>query len=247
MSSGLYDLPGASATATAAAWAKRFDGPMTNVSSVYFGLSRAWSCLAFGDGLGSASSKSSGESYPSVRTSPTWRVWSIVTPMWAGSPSASLNAASIRGRRRFSRRSRVNSLGAAIINVDSCMVSGTQLDMMARLGTSSSATTCVHNRETSLLRPMEGPSVMSLLARARLSASSHQLRGLSGPGCPHDTTVPVDSHSRVWGPSGDGNVEKPNGPIARRATSCSMILCVVGVSPEVHPVLVLVAARNGSS
>ena len=40
MNSGLYALAGDSATATAAAWANRLDEPMTNVSKVYFGLSR---------------------------------------------------------------------------------------------------------------------------------------------------------------------------------------------------------------
>ena len=33
-------MPGASATATAAAWGNRLDEPITNVSKVYFGLSR---------------------------------------------------------------------------------------------------------------------------------------------------------------------------------------------------------------
>ena len=40
MNSGLYAFAGDSATATAAAWANRLDEPMTNVSKVYFGLSR---------------------------------------------------------------------------------------------------------------------------------------------------------------------------------------------------------------
>src|SRR5439155_163177 len=40
MNSGLYALAGDSATATAAACANRFDEPMTNVSNMYFGLSR---------------------------------------------------------------------------------------------------------------------------------------------------------------------------------------------------------------
>ena len=40
MNSGLYALAGASATATAAAWANRLLAPMTKVSKVYFGLSR---------------------------------------------------------------------------------------------------------------------------------------------------------------------------------------------------------------
>jgi hypothetical protein len=39
----LYAFAGASATATAAACAKRFDDPMTNVSKVYFGFRRAGS------------------------------------------------------------------------------------------------------------------------------------------------------------------------------------------------------------
>ena len=43
MNSGLYALAGASATATAAACAKRFELPMTNVSKRYFGFSRAGS------------------------------------------------------------------------------------------------------------------------------------------------------------------------------------------------------------
>ena len=38
-------MPGASATATAAACAKRLDDPMTNVSKTYFGLSRVSSAL----------------------------------------------------------------------------------------------------------------------------------------------------------------------------------------------------------
>ena len=40
MVSGLYDLPGLSATAIAAAWANRLELPMTKVSKVYLGLSR---------------------------------------------------------------------------------------------------------------------------------------------------------------------------------------------------------------
>src|SRR5256885_14069633 len=40
MNSGLYALAGDSATATLAACANRLDEPMTNVSKVYFGLSR---------------------------------------------------------------------------------------------------------------------------------------------------------------------------------------------------------------
>ena len=48
MNSGLYDLAGASATATAAAWANRFEEPMTNRSKVYLGVS--WGRSATGGG-----------------------------------------------------------------------------------------------------------------------------------------------------------------------------------------------------
>src|SRR5690606_30001566 len=40
MNNGLYALAGDSATAMAAAWANRLDGPITNVSNWYLGLSR---------------------------------------------------------------------------------------------------------------------------------------------------------------------------------------------------------------
>ena len=53
MKSGLYALAGASATASAAACANRFDEPMTNVSNVYFGFrpsTRRGSQLEFGRG-----------------------------------------------------------------------------------------------------------------------------------------------------------------------------------------------------
>src|SRR5919197_2480626 len=45
MNNGLYALAGASATATAAACEKRLLDPMTNVSKVYLGFSRASSTV----------------------------------------------------------------------------------------------------------------------------------------------------------------------------------------------------------
>src|SRR5689334_1016239 len=48
MNNGLYALAGDSATATAAACAKRFDDPMTKVSNMYFGFSRLPSGVAAG-------------------------------------------------------------------------------------------------------------------------------------------------------------------------------------------------------
>src|SRR5205823_3358865 len=53
MKRGLYACAGASATASAAAWAKRFDEPITNESNVYFGLTPAtwpnhvWKVVSF--------------------------------------------------------------------------------------------------------------------------------------------------------------------------------------------------------
>src|SRR6185369_14510601 len=66
MNSGLYALAGDSATATAAAWANRFDEPMTNVSKVYFGLSRLPPSPA-------------GRGRSSRWCSPTWALPSLIT------------------------------------------------------------------------------------------------------------------------------------------------------------------------
>ena len=61
MNSGLYALAGASATATAAAWAKRLLAPMTKVSKVYFGFSRVASASVM-----LTSSSGRGRRWPSV-------------------------------------------------------------------------------------------------------------------------------------------------------------------------------------
>src|SRR3546814_20837680 len=55
MNSGLYAFAGASATATAAAWAKRLDWPMTKLSNVYLGFNRV-SLREAGDAASPASS-----------------------------------------------------------------------------------------------------------------------------------------------------------------------------------------------
>src|SRR5215211_9055599 len=67
MNSVLYDLAGASATATAAAWANRFDEPMTNRSKVYLGVSRGRSATGRGTTGGlSCSSSPVSSSGPTV-------------------------------------------------------------------------------------------------------------------------------------------------------------------------------------
>jgi hypothetical protein len=64
MVSGLYDLPGFSATATAAACANRLEAPMTKVSKVYFGFSRA--SISLRGRTGSATSDSGRSTVPAV-------------------------------------------------------------------------------------------------------------------------------------------------------------------------------------
>src|SRR5689334_21960399 len=58
MSSGLYARPGASAAATAAACAKRFDEPITKLSKTYFGFSRVSSTLPTGRAVGASGDES---------------------------------------------------------------------------------------------------------------------------------------------------------------------------------------------
>src|SRR5436190_3234006 len=101
MKSGLYACAGASATASAAAWAKRFDEPITNRSNVYFGFmpvsppAPAWRGFASAAGLGASTGTRS-------RTeSATRRSW----------PVTSRTAAPIRPRKCPSIHSRVKSFG----------------------------------------------------------------------------------------------------------------------------------------
>src|SRR5918994_790151 len=95
MKSGLYAWAGASATARAAAWAKRFDEPITNESNVYFGFSPS----TRGGGSGARAFSSPG--LCSRPTSSTRR----------SSPAASRTAASIRPRKWPSIHSRAKSFG----------------------------------------------------------------------------------------------------------------------------------------
>src|SRR3954471_2621556 len=58
MSRGLYARPGASAAATAAAWANRLDEPITKLSKTYFGFSRVSSTLPTGLAVGASGDES---------------------------------------------------------------------------------------------------------------------------------------------------------------------------------------------
>src|SRR2546428_6956722 len=128
MNSGLYAFAGASATATAAAWANRLLDPMTNVSNVYFGLSRAGSarpdgrCAAttagaqLSAGAVSSVTDSIGSRAPS-RTTDTGG--STVTATRTSRPSWIDSAVVISGRSRVSSSSLANSLGTATSAVSS--------------------------------------------------------------------------------------------------------------------------------
>src|SRR3954467_13422054 len=93
MKSGLYACAGASATASAAAWAKRFDEPITKESNVYLGLIPPGSAAGSGGGrAGGAGGRGGGGG--GVGGGCLWRalVWG---GRWFGAPVASLIAARI--------------------------------------------------------------------------------------------------------------------------------------------------------
>src|SRR6266480_6264084 len=100
MKSGLYACAGASATANAAAWAKRFDEPITNRSNVYFGFIPV-SPAAPRRGFASAAGLGVATGTRSRTESATRRSW----------PVTSRTAAPIRPRKWPSIHSRVKSFG----------------------------------------------------------------------------------------------------------------------------------------
>src|SRR5213080_4894901 len=109
MKSGLYACAGASATARAAACAKRFDEPITKRSNVYFGfIPESTAPLAdrpFGASAGAGVSAGT----RSVTESATRRSW----------PVTSRTAAPIRPRKWPSIHSRVKSFGTTRTNASS--------------------------------------------------------------------------------------------------------------------------------
>ena len=113
MKSGLYAWAGASATASAAACAKRFDEPMTKLSKVYFGFVRA----------GSDSSPLPGIDAPAsspARLDHGCRVPSAtVSTTRTSRPSTSRAAARTKPRKCPSIHSRVKSFGTTTENASS--------------------------------------------------------------------------------------------------------------------------------
>src|ERR671925_1027870 len=105
MKSGLYACAGDSATASAAACAKRFDEPMTNESKVYLGLRPPSLCLRLGS-ADEAATVSRGRS-------------ATVSLMRRSCPVASRAAAPISPRKWPSIHSRVKSFGTETTSVSS--------------------------------------------------------------------------------------------------------------------------------
>src|SRR5256714_11091071 len=108
MKSGLYAWAGASATASAAACAKRFDDPITNRSNVYFGFIPESSDPAAAC-LGATSGRGMSTGIRSLTDSATRRSW----------PVTSRTAAPISPRKWPSIHSRVKSLGTPRTNASS--------------------------------------------------------------------------------------------------------------------------------
>src|ERR1700675_1817134 len=104
MKSGLYACAGASATASAAACAKRFEEPITNESKVYFALSPMPS-----GSRRCASAGAAGSPATSLTSSWIWRSWPVASP----------TAARIRPMKWPSIQSRVKSFGTASTNSSS--------------------------------------------------------------------------------------------------------------------------------
>src|SRR5580765_2729610 len=109
MKSGLYACAGASATASAAACANRFDEPITNESKVYFGFMPAFGELSSEERLGGGATlgRSSGLGLATV------------SAIRRSCPVTSRTAAEMKPRKWPSIHSLVKSFGTPITNVSS--------------------------------------------------------------------------------------------------------------------------------
>src|SRR5215211_1923045 len=114
MNSGLYACAGASAIASAAACAKRFEEPITNESNVYLGLIPAASGRGSGGGVSVAAPLTAGAGTAGGATgsSDSTRRWTRYS-----APVASLTAARINSRKWPSIHSRVKSFGTLTTRV----------------------------------------------------------------------------------------------------------------------------------
>src|SRR5215204_1018839 len=113
MKSGLYACAGASATASAAAWAKRFEEPITNESKVYFGFIPAASGRGSGGGTSVRGARGTGGTPAPAVSGAADSAWSTRRCTRRSDPVASLTAARISSRKWLSIHSRVKSFGTA--------------------------------------------------------------------------------------------------------------------------------------
>src|ERR1051326_6978122 len=109
MKGGLYACAGASATASAAACAKRFDEPITNESNVYFGFMPAFGELSLVGRLGGGATLGLSSGLGSETVSAILR----------SRPVTSRTAAEMKPRKWPSIHSLVRSFGTPIVNVSS--------------------------------------------------------------------------------------------------------------------------------
>src|SRR6476620_5510316 len=107
MKSGLYACAGASATASAAAWANRLDEPITKMSNVYLGLAPGCGS-AVGVARGAAPAASAGSACSAT-----------VSETRISRPTASRVAARTSPRKWLSIHSRVKSFGTTTTNASS--------------------------------------------------------------------------------------------------------------------------------
>src|SRR5579862_3456900 len=126
MNNGLYERAGISATASVAAWAKRFEDPVTKASKVYRGSSptssdrspdlelvRRVPATAPADTAGPASELGgTGDRGSSSSMSSANCVGATSTRIFTSWPTASQAAELSRERKRVSTRSRTNVFGA---------------------------------------------------------------------------------------------------------------------------------------
>src|SRR5215210_1820908 len=190
MKSGLYACAGASATASAAACAKRFEEPMTNESKVYFGLrpipsgSRRWpSTLTRITSAGGAGS-------PSTSVTASW--------IRRSCPVASPTAALISPTKWPSIQLRVKSFGTARVNSSSLRSTPSTWSNHVRYVVSLRAP--LSRLETSLHRPSAVSSIEGSTPPDKLLLEER-------PSAEHSSECPA-SQCRLFIPYFVANIDK---------------------------------------
>ena len=225
MKSGLYACAGASATASAAAWAKRFDEPITNESNVYFTLKPP---LSGRPGMRwTMGTTPSDPARPSVDCAASSATRSSIG---RSTPTMSRTAAPIRPRKWPSIQSRVNSLGTVstrvspsaasswtspnhLLYVPSLSASLSRPEISSQRLSADSSTWCSTD---ALILPVSGPaaSITAASTRAKLPF----LQGVSG--APH---IPP----QVWtgvGATPSGRMPAPSAPVDKTVDGALAIL-----------------------